>query len=129
MLVIFSLAVLLLVTMTLPMTIVLGQQEQDREEQQWLTYEDLILGISIQYPANWKVTEEESEVIFDAPTMEGSRFATFVEVIVEPVPPEVNTSEKLMRQEMNEQRGSRLDIIAINQTAAGFAGSSGNTSA
>ena len=33
-----------------------------------------------------------------------------------------------MRQEMNEQRGSRLDIIAINQTA-GFAGSSGNTSA
>jgi hypothetical protein len=46
-----------LVTITLLMTTVLGQDEQDGEQQQWLTYESHF-GYSIQYPSDWEALEE-----------------------------------------------------------------------
>ncbi len=48
-----------LVTITLLMTTVLGQEEQDGEQQQWLTYESHF-GYSIQYPSDWEALEERN---------------------------------------------------------------------
>jgi hypothetical protein len=46
-------------TTTLPMTNILGQEEQGGEEQQqWLTYESPEFGYSIQYPPDWEALEE-----------------------------------------------------------------------
>ena len=47
--------VTLLATITLPVPSVLSQEEQEgKEEQQWLTYEDPDFGYSIQYPSDWE---------------------------------------------------------------------------
>jgi hypothetical protein len=61
-----------LVTITMPMTTVLGQEEQDGEQQQWLTYESPF-GYNIQYPSDWEALEERnypqntSSKMFDLP--------------------------------------------------------------
>jgi hypothetical protein len=54
MLLVFSLTALLLVTLTLPITVVSGQEDQDGEDQQWLTYEDPDFGYTIQYTSDWE---------------------------------------------------------------------------
>jgi hypothetical protein len=61
-----------LVTITLLMTTAVGQEEQDGEQQQWLTYESPF-GYSIQYPSDWEALEERnysqntSSKMFDLP--------------------------------------------------------------
>lgn len=58
MLVTFSLTILILVTTTLPMTMTLGQQEQN-----WLTYNSSGIGYSIKHPSDWDDTGGEDTTL------------------------------------------------------------------
>jgi len=115
----FPVILLLLVAMS---PIASGQLEEEVQKQEWLTYEDPVLGIKIAYPSFFQVTEEQNEAIFRDPIVHPST-QRFVDIFILFLEPEIDTSEKFMRKEMNEIRKTGYEDIEVNETAPGFAGS------
>jgi hypothetical protein len=73
--------------------------QTNQTNQEWLTYEDPILGISIQYPKGWEPIEEPNTLLFNVYENETSPvLLTTVEVA-----PTLglNTSEDVMKSYLN----------------------------
>lgn len=87
---------------------------------EWSTYDDQILGISIQYPKGWEVQEEPDTVSFRYGWNEEIRnYNVSVAVLVKPVSP-FESAKGLMEDTMNKLRGQmEIHSIEDNITLAG----------
>jgi hypothetical protein len=101
-----------------PLTQSEEQEQRERaillQQQNWSSYEDPILGISIDYPAWYEVEERENHVKFysfgsnqDADTFMGL-------IVLEPLPENIDTNENFMQYRMKESRGSIDKIHEMN---------------
>ena len=105
-------------------TIDSNQQKINNISSGYSTYSDPILGISIQYPSNYEVSEGPSGVGFASlsfgalPPINSPEFSLLeVSVTVEDVLSPAMDSERFMREKMNEQRRYQINILALNETA------------
>ena len=72
----------------------------DQTQQEWLTYEDPILGISIQYPSGWEVTEEPNTVTFRHYNETGD--VVIIAAVVSEPPLENETGEEVIKSLVND---------------------------
>jgi hypothetical protein len=86
-------------------------QPQLQPEKYWSTYEDQILGIKIQYPKGWEVEEEPNSVGFNLYYNESKPLVFTGVDIMQSLPEDIDTSEKLMKSVMNLVRGDMLKKI------------------
>ena len=101
-----------------PLTQSEEQEQRERaillQQQNWSSYEDPILGISIDYPAWYEVQERENNVKF-YPFGFGQDTGTFMGLtVIDPLPENVDTNEKFMKSTMKEFRGSIDQIHEMN---------------
>jgi hypothetical protein len=78
---------------------------------QWLTHDDPILQIKIDYPSNWDKRECPDSVMFGP-----DYFRIDLEVETESLFPSTDTPQKYMREVLNENREYQMDIIGLNET-------------
>jgi hypothetical protein len=104
-----------------------GEEQEQREraillqQQNWTSYEDPILAISIDYPAWYDVQERENNVKF-YPFGFGQDTGTFMGLtVIDPLPENIDTNEKFMKSTMKEFRGSidKIHEMNSNTTLAG----------
>jgi PsbP-like protein len=96
-----------------------NQTQMQPQTQAWSTYDDPILGISIQHPKDWKAEEEPSTVTFRHYGLDNGSESIIANamVITEPRPEGIETSEEYMKTTMNEFRGEiTSEIHDINGT-------------
>jgi hypothetical protein len=95
-------------------TLMQGQQE-------WSTYEDPLIGVQFEHPSWWKATQEEDMVKFYMLTNPDDlmyyEVFTNVHYFLPPLPEEMNTLDKFMRQMMNELRSDFTQNISVNRTS------------
>ena len=103
-----------------------GEQEQkerilqQQQQQNWSTYEDPILGIQFEHPAWWEKRQTEDSIKFyPLGTGRYGNYEVFANILVflPPLDPEMNTTNKLMRQVMSEIRTSSTQDIKVNRTS------------
>jgi hypothetical protein len=95
------------------------QNQTQTQPKTWLTYDDPILGISIQHPEGWEVTEEPNTITFrHYNEYNGSKnVVAIAAVMTESRPEDIETSEDFMKSLMNEFRGDMTsEIHGINGT-------------
>jgi hypothetical protein len=124
---VFILAIFLLAPTSIHVFLSAQEEGNLSEGEEWLEYEDQILGIKIDYPSFFEVNEEQNEVTFRDPVVDSSR-PRFVDVFTLIPQPEVDSSEKLMRKDMNELRNDMIENVTISEASPGFAGSSSSAS-
>jgi PsbP len=93
------------------------QQEKAllRQQQNWSTYEDPILGMQFEYPSWWdKIdpTTKNSIEFYDNPSTHAS-----MKYFLPPLPEEMNTLDKFMRQMMTELRPPDAQNLSVNKTS------------
>lgn len=82
-------------------------------QSEFKTYSDPILGISIDYPAWYEVQERDNNVKFYPFGFKQDPEAFMGLMVIDPLPENMNTSEKFMKSTMTEFRGS---IDKIHET-------------
>ncbi|MGB7558194.1 MAG: hypothetical protein WBM37_06690, partial [Nitrososphaeraceae archaeon] len=96
--------VYLLVIFTLVTPVYVQGQNQTQIEE-WTTYEDPILGISIQHPSEWEPIEEPNTLAFEVYENETSPLLFTDIVLVTPSVLGVNSSAEFMNTILNALRG------------------------
>ena len=91
-------------------------QNQNQTQQNWSTYEDPILGISIEYPSSWKIEEEPNTVSFKLYENE-SKPLIFSSVVAMRSLPGIDTNEEFMKSDVNTLRNSISKIYEIDNAA------------
>jgi hypothetical protein len=87
------------------------------QTQGWSTYDDPILGISIQYPKGWEPTEAPNMLSFEACENE-TGLVVDATVGITPGPTMgLNTSEDVMKDNLNALRSSISEIYELNNKA------------
>lgn len=85
-----------------------------KQQQNWSTYEDPIQGIQFEYPSWWEnIPEENSIGFYDKPIGKIASVNSFLP----PLPEEMNTLDKFMRQMMSELRSSEDQNVSVNKTS------------
>ena len=108
--------VYLLVMFTLVTPVYVQSQNQTQIEE-WTTYEDPILGISIQHPSEWEPIEEPNALAFEVYENETSPLLFTDIVLVTPSVLGVNSSAEFMNTVLNAIRGETSDIYEIDNEA------------
>ncbi|MGA6923358.1 MAG: PsbP-related protein [Nitrososphaeraceae archaeon] len=90
-----------------------AQNQTQSQSQEWLTYDDPILGISVQYPKSWEPIEEPGALSFKVFDNE-SKPSIFTTIGVSPSLEIADTNEKLMKGNLNELRGEISKIQELN---------------
>jgi hypothetical protein len=83
-----------------------AQNQTHMQTQEWSTYDDRILGVSIQHPSGWEV-EEEPNVVWLYNGSDG-------EVLVSADPSTFENSEEFMKDTINDLRGETDKINQID---------------
>lgn len=118
--VVFLMVIVVLMTLTPPAYTQNRNQSRNRNQiqtqlQNWSTYKDPKLGISIKYPSGWEIGKGPDFVKFYP--YGKSNESVFVGVfITKPLPEYVNEPEKLMQYYINEFRSMILRIYGVNGT-------------
>lgn len=94
-----------------------GQQEKEllRQQQNWSTHDDPILGIRFDYPSWWDkidLTTRNTIEFYDNPYMHAS-----LKYFLPPLPEEMNTLDKFMRQMTTELRPPDAQNLSVNKTS------------
>ena len=105
---------LVMFTLVTPVN-VQGQNQTQIEE--WTTYEDPILGISIQHPSEWEPIEDPNALAFEVYENETSPLLFTDIVLVTPSVLGVNSSAEFMNTILNALRGETSDIYEIDNEA------------
>jgi hypothetical protein len=86
-----------------------------RQQQNWSTQDDPILGIQFNHPSWWDkidLTSKNSIEFYDNPSTHAS-----VNYILPPLPEEMNTLDKFMRQEMTLLRPPDAQNLSVNKSS------------
>ena len=87
--------------------------QNQTQTQEWVTYDDPILGISVQYPVSWEPIEKPGTLSFQVYDNE-SKPSMFTTIGVSPTLESIDTNKKLMKSFMNEMRGQISKINELN---------------
>ena len=80
------------------------------------SYEDPILGVSIQYPSDWTVSEENDKVHFSVP--ESYKPLTVQEFIIEvnSLAPTITSLDQYIREKYSSQRGEEGKSLSVSDS-------------
>jgi hypothetical protein len=81
----------------------------------WVTNDDPILQIKMDYPSNWGKREFRDGFRF-LPLNQSYSYETDLRIEKEPLFPSTDTPEKYMREVLNEERQYGIKIIIMNET-------------
>jgi hypothetical protein len=89
--------------------------QNQTQSQEWVTYDDPILEISIQHPKGWEVEESPDTLTLRITNESGDPMASSI-IWTGILPGFMETNEDVMRSKMNEIRGEVEKIHSINGT-------------
>jgi hypothetical protein len=109
---------------TLMSTLLLYPNSQTLAQEQFLTYENTELGISIQYPSNWeKSVHLDNFVTFTAPPETDTRiYPAALGLKVQELSSQNIPLQEITKVQMSELKRSNPDVKVLESTSTTFAG-------
>jgi PsbP-like protein len=92
-----------------------GQNQTQSQSQEWVTYEDPILGISVQHPEGWEPIAEPDTLKFEIYDNE-SKMSIFTTITVFPTTEHNVTNEEFMKGLLNLFRGEISKVHEVSNT-------------